>query len=61
MGPYIYTFSKRGQYAGDTLGISQSYASCRVNTLCYYVIAYVPAMCEWAYGDHGSHGKKAKA
>ena len=33
MGPYIYTFSKRGQYARDTLGIRQSYASCKVNSL----------------------------
>ena len=34
MGTYIlYTFSKRWKYAGDTLAICQSYASCTLNTL----------------------------
>ena len=33
MGTYIYTFSKCWQYAGDTLAIRQSYASCMVDTL----------------------------
>jgi hypothetical protein len=33
MGAYIYTFSTRGQYAGDTMARRQPYANCTVNTL----------------------------